>query len=144
MDYARAVLAATLLLLAQPSAAAKDEAVDDAQFNAKMVMLMARLVHEETGAFDAMTVAAVKAKHPELTVVDDGPSTNPSTVGIKVMGHFRVVTYASGNCWGIREPTPAERLPSLYARKNMKAEDCKASSFADADFGEHTRVWPKQ
>lgn len=144
MNHAPAVFAATLLLLAQPSAAAKDEAVDDAQFNAKMVMLMSRLVYQQTGSFDAMTVQAVKAKHRELTVVADGPSTKPDIVGIRVMGHFRVVAYASGSCWGIREPTPAERLPTLYARKSMKAADCKASSFADTDFGEHTRVWPKQ
>ena len=144
MNHARAALAAMLLLLAQPSAAARDEAVDDAQFNAKMVMLMSRLEHQQTGKFDSMTVQAVKAKHPELTVVADGPSTDPNTVGIKVMGHFRVVTYASGTCWGIREPTPAERLPTLYARKKVKPQDCKASSFADNDFGEHTRVWPKQ
>ena len=144
MNRAPAILAATFLLLAQRSAAAPDPAVDDAQFNAKRVLLMARLTHEQTGTFDGMTVDAVKAKHRDLTVVADGPSTNPETVGIVVMGHFRVVTYASGSCWGIREPTPAERLPTLYARKTVAAENCKASSFADADFGEHTLAWPKQ
>ena len=134
---------AALLAVVPSWLAAKDSAVEDAQINAKMVLVTARLVHSQTGSFDGMTVPAVKAKHPDLTVVADGPSANPETVGIKAMGHFRIVAYASGYCWGIREPTPAERVPTLYAKRKSEPKDCKASSFSDGDFKEHSHIWAR-
>lgn len=121
--------------------AQKDPAIEEAQLNAKMVLVMARTVQTQTGKFDAMTVEAVKKRHADLKVVADGPATDPETVGIKVMGHLRIVSYAGGFCWGIREPLPAERLPSLYAKRKSKPGDCKASSFSDADFREHAQAW---
>jgi hypothetical protein len=146
MQINRVWILATIAAILPLAVHGKDEAVEDAQFNAKAVLTTARTIFMKDGSYQAATAKALK-KDPSFDVVEEGPSTKPGTVAVKVMGpdHFRIAVYASGTCWGVREQgLPGGRgMHTLYAKRQAPAKDCTATSFKDADFREHAHVWAR-
>lgn len=131
------------VLAALPSLAALDPVDDDAQFNAKWALSAARVIYMSTSSYVGVTTKTLKDKISALEFVDDGASSGPTVISLKVVDpkHLRLAAYGKGTCWGVREEGRPGGIATLYAKRAGATNDCKATSFKDTDFHEHDVVW---
>jgi len=124
--------------------AGADDAADDAKLNAKQALVSARLVYMKDGSYQAVTAKSLKAKNPELEFSEDGPSTRPALLSVKVLGPatIKIAVFGGGTCSGVREEgRRGGGVATLYAKRAGLARACTATSFRDDEFREHAQVW---
>ncbi len=138
------LVAVAIALAAAPDIASAADDANEAKLNAKEALVSARVVYMKDGSYKAVTTKFLKAKHPKFEFSDDGPSTRPALLSVKVLGpdHFRLAVYGGGICWGVREEgMRGGGVATLYARRAGPAAQCQASSFRDDEFREHAQAW---
>jgi hypothetical protein len=126
--------------------ASQDDPDDEARLNAKVALSSARVVYLEKKSYTDVTLAFLKKEHPELQFVEDTASGKFTIVSLKVLApdHLRLAVYGRNTCWGAREKgMPGGEVGTDYAKRQGPAKECTATSFKDAEFAEHQRVWPR-
>jgi hypothetical protein len=134
-----------MLVMPASRAIAQDDADDDAKFNAKAVLISARLVYLASQSYAGVTPKVLKEKNSDLRFVGDAASTGPRVLSVRVVSpkHLRIAVYGIKTCWGVREKGRQSGVATLYARRRGPAAACTATSFKDGDFREHELVWKR-
>lgn len=128
------------------AASSQDDPDAEARLNAKVALSSARVVYLEKKSYAEVTPVFLKKEHPELQFLDDGASGRFDVVSVKVVApdHLRLAVYGRNTCWGVREKgTPGGGIGTDYAKRQGPGKECTATSFKEAAFAEHGRVWPR-
>ena len=132
-------------LVMQSGVLSAQDAAAGARFNAKAVLISARVVYLSTQSYAGVTPKLLEERNPGLRILGDAPSTGPAVLSVQVLGprEFRIAVYGGKTCWGIQETGLRSAVATVYAKRDGLPRSCSAHSFKGSDFTNQEGEWWK-